>query len=229
MGQRRAVGSPRASVLNAFRHRGKEDSSDPLAASDPLRPCSTPFGIEARRTRWTMIWWRWPGPAVLNAFRHRGKEDFWVVSYNGTNLFVLNAFRHRGKEDSRVVTAPGVALCSTPFGIEARRTGHEYPEGKAETPTSAQRLSASRQGGPPTARSPRPSRATVLNAFRHRGKEDKARHKCHNLQLRCAQRLSASRQGGQAARRQMAGVEAWVCSTPFGIEARRTQCAAIPK
>ncbi len=178
-------------VLNASRHHGKGDLSEFVKnPSDPK--CSTPLGITARgtllvraRTRRTCCAQR------LSASRQGGHVQDRRPDRGGR---VLNASRHHGKGDLRLAWSPveGTA-CSTPLGITARGTTSLYPSiiraFKCSTPLgitargtstslssltrkdrSAQRLSASRQGGPGVTT----GTSTVS----------------------CAQRLSASRQGG---------------------------------
>ena len=228
-------------VLNAFRHRGKEDvhktqeprricgSAQRLSASrqgGPIMPmaaaadsctCSTPFGIEARRTL------EWPGLAdfLVKCSTPFGIEARRTPSPVAPRAQRLSASR-QGGHLARANVGRLAYVCSTPFGIEARRTGQG--SGRARTPD------------------PR-----VLNAFRHRGKEDRlppvpnatAGHcaqrlsasrqggraddpDLHPLDSGCAQPLSASRQGGRVPNTQVKAVPD-MCSTPFGIEARRTR------
>ena len=189
--------------------------------------CSTPFGIEARRTGC---------PAQPDALRVAG---------------VLNAFRHRGKEDSDQPipcgARRGAGRCSTPFGIEARRTGEGWPRSPGFA--GAQRLSASRQGGRPGLEGhprSRLTRAQRLSASRQGGRLQiraisasprpcstpfgiearRTRSRARELRPRRrerAQRLSASRQGGPCAAMCLPQARSLaMCSTPFGIEARRT-------
>ena len=139
--------------------------------------CSTPFGIEARRT-FPLELWQPPEDRVLNAFRHRGKEDSRGSATETHSSWPsaqrLSASRQGGRwparasspVDRRCSTPFGIEArrtakwagfgaaafgCSTPFGIEARRTRVRRPGGPSPANPSAQRLSASRQGGPTAA------------------------------------------------------------------------------
>ncbi len=182
---------------------------------------STPFGITASGT----LACNAPSPAaqVLNAFRHHGERD---RTSGGTRdmRWVLNAFRHHGERDGLgpMQALRGIHVCSTPFGITASGTslisrrmavffqcstpfgitasGTVQRREPISSPSSAQRLSASRRAGPhaghlvredapPLCSTPfgitasgtegyharGPIAQGVLNAFRHHGERDGAR------------------------------------------------------
>ncbi len=203
-------------VLNASRHHGK---GDPVADAFEIISwrCSTPLGITARGTGKPRAFDQPRG--VLNASRHHGKGDWRsgrTISTARGSAQRLSASRQGGHpyllgqasadmcSTPLGITARGTqvllnlakadALCSTPLGITAR--GTPRPRRRRPSPLGAQRLSASRQGGP------RLSGARMLRNG-------------------CAQRLSASRQG----RPEPAWVSfshASPCSTPLGITARGT-------
>ena len=89
--------------------------------------------------------------SVLNAFRHQGQEDTYRIPglRSVRHNAVLNAFRHQGQED----------LDDAIFRFAARLM-------------CAQRLSASRPGGPVAMVGHLVQIHDVLNAFRHQGQED---------------------------------------------------------
>ena len=177
--------------------------------------CSTPLGITARGT--DLLRQRHQGRGVLNASRHHGKGD---TSYPwcGKLDVVLNASRHHGKGDGEIVgiynsvdwvlnasrhhgkgdcpRTPGSLPSSSAQRLSASRQGGRASSWPTPTPFSAQRLSASRQGG--LAAPERGSRLErVLNASRHHGKGDLWESR---TPLSCQPK----------------------CSTPLGITARGT-------
>ena len=109
-------------VLNALRHHGPEHA----------RPGSRRCGPRAR---------------LLNALRHHGPEHrrrsrrSWPKHEH-----LLNALRHHGPEHEASRSASAKALsCSTPYGITARSMALRATA-MSWSPTSAQRLTASRPG-----------------------------------------------------------------------------------
>ncbi len=201
-----------AQRLSASRQGGLK--VHPLNASSSA--CSTPLGITARGTR--------PGPArarrrpaVLNASRHHGKGGPDEPERLRGPQFVLNASRHHGKGDRTRIRAARL-IRGRAQRLSASRQGGPRPLTPNRGPRCAQRLSASPQGG--------------LFAYRHhdtqlkcstplgitaRGTSARSRHAPNPT---CAQRLSASRQGGRYTRTNPQ--ESNTCSTPLGITARGT-------
>ncbi len=109
-------------MLNAFRHRGEANiGCGGEAASGDM--CSTPSGIEARRTavagRDDIERVACSTPSGIEARRTLGDRELRHLA-----AAVLNAFRHRGEANPRWWRGswPRPFWCSTPSGIEARRT-----------------------------------------------------------------------------------------------------------
>ena len=179
---------------------------------------------------------------MLNACRHHGKEDDHGAGRSRAHVRSaqrLSASRQGGQAANRLHGSP--LACSTPVGITARRTprvrirllersvlnacrhhGKEDPRAACDAarPRSAQRLSASRQGGPGRCRMPAtPPR--VLNACRHHGKEDNSDP---HTRTPGTDVLNACRHHGKEDE-QWTSARRWhsACSTPVGITARRTK------
>ena len=132
-------------VLNAFRHHGEGDQSS--AGPRDCRATGAQRLSASRRGGPLGGGLPLPLPGVLNAFRHHGEGDRRDPRCRGPREQVLNAFRHHGEGDGALlVPKERVGRCSTPFGITARGTSLRAPSGS--WPPCAQRLSASRRGGP---------------------------------------------------------------------------------
>ena len=215
----RFQGTPRLTVLNAFRHhRGRHaitrsatlalgECSTPFGITEvgtcvhhPIgadnRRCSTPFGITEVGT---LVASASPSPPAgaqrLSASQRsapaRNRSGYWRFQ-------VLNAFRHhRGRHSERRTPVRKTVMCSTPFGITEVGTIDDPLKNAEEA--GAQRLSASQRSAPPRERL-LPEQMSVLNAFRHhRGRHMILRRS--RAPVRCAQRLSASQRSAPASRR----------------------------
>ncbi len=191
--------APVAGGAGAQRPRASRRRRHSLTTSwgDNRIGCSTPEGIEAATTDPEED--ELAGPLVLNARGHRGGDDGRNTASQARVGEVLNARGHRGGDDNSLSSAQDLARrCSTPEGIEAATTWHQWRA--------------------------RPERNRVLNARGHRGGDDSRRP----TERLVREGECSTPEGIEAAttfRSVSISHELGVCSTPEGIEAATTWTA----